>query len=101
MTALTHVLAAGLLAVGLGAVSASASPSSGLLGANENTSLVEHAQGYHRNCGWMNNGWFYERGGSRVACRPLNPGRGYVWHREGQRYGWYHTGDRRWHHQNW
>ena len=64
-------------------------------------SLVETVQSYHRDCGWKSNGWFYQRGGANVACRPKNPGRGYVWHREGERFGWYHRGDKRWHHNNW
>lgn len=99
--AATSFISAGLLAFGLAASPVLAGPSSALLSSDKGASLVEPVQAYQRNCGWMNNGWFYQHRGSHVACRPPHPGRGYVWHREGQRYGWYHTAQKRWHHTNW
>jgi hypothetical protein len=65
------------------------------------TGLVEKTQGYRRDCVWINNGWNYRRGGGYVACRPYSPGRGWVWHREGNRFGWWNPKTRGWHHRDW
>ncbi len=101
MNTTTSMLSGGLVALALATSPALASPSSALLKFDQQPTLVQTVQGYQRNCGWTNNGWFYQHRGSRMACRPRNPGRGYVWHREGQRYGWYHAAQKRWHHTNW
>lgn len=77
-----------------------AAPGAGLTPAARPT-LVETTQGYHRNCTWVNGGWHYKNGSRHLVCRPYSPGRGYIWHREGNRFGWYHTARKEWHHKNW
>ena len=81
--------------------SAHAAPTS-LPRAQPDVSLVEQAQAFRRDCVWINNGWRYKRGASYVVCRPNRPsGRGWVWHREGDRYGWWDPRRRAWHHRDW
>ena len=65
-------------------------------------SMVEKAQGYHRDCAWVNNKWTYRRGDKMLVCRPHRPeGRSWTWRREGPRVGWYDTRGKNWHHNNW
>ena len=53
-------------------------------------------------CRWVDNKWTYQRGDKRLVCRPDRPrGGGWSWHTEGNRFGWYHGRDRRWHHNAW
>ncbi len=59
--------------------------------------LVEQVRS---DCRWVDNKWTYQRGDKRLVCRPDRPtGRGWNWHTEGDRTGWYHPGRRIWH--NW
>jgi hypothetical protein len=49
-----------------------------------------------------NQEWTYRRGDKVVVCRPMRPsGRGWIWHREGNRYGWYHSSRKAWHNDRW
>ena len=67
-------------------------------------SLVEPVASwrYNNNCSWQGGRWAVDLGGGKlVVCRPNRPGRDYSWRREGQRNGWYHRNERRWHHNNW
>lgn len=62
-------------------------------------SIVEQAR---HDCRWVNNKWTERRGDKVVVCRPHRPeGRGWTWHREGNRFGWWNTGRRSWHHNAW
>ena len=92
---------AGMLAIGLSTSPVVAGPGSGLASSEKRTAIVETVQAYHRDCAWVNSGWHYKNRDKYVVCRPQHPGRGYVWHREGQRFGWYHPGRKHWHHNNW
>jgi hypothetical protein len=77
------LVAAGLLATAVSAVSA--------------TSASAH-NGMHRSCELGVRGWHYQtpREG-RVECRPRRPsGLYWSWREEGGRRGWYHGRDRRW-----
>jgi hypothetical protein len=97
-------LAAGIAAALLyqGASDARATPGAALPKPAEAGTLVETVQVLRRNCTWVNNGWFYRRGGNYVVCRPYRPlGRGWTWHREGNRYGWYQPARKRWHYDRW
>lgn len=83
--------------VALASVSASAL-TVGSPGAAHET-LVEKARS---DCKWVDNKWTYQRGDKRLVCRPDRPrGFGWKWHTEGNRFGWYHTRDKRWHHNAW
>ena len=65
-------------------------------------SAVQQVQAFHRDCRWVDNRWTYRRGDKVVVCRPMRPsGRGWIWHREGNRYGWYHSGRKAWHNERW
>jgi hypothetical protein len=95
---LKSLSAAGLLSLGLGMTPAIAAPFAGHSTLSTDQSLLQTVQGYHRSCGWVNNGWFYSRNGSFVACRPRRPvGFGWGWRDEGGRSGWYHSNRRAWH----
>ena len=62
-------------------------------------SLVEQARA---DCRWVDNKWTYQRGDKVLVCRPDRPsGRGWSWHREGNRFGWWHAGRREWHYNGW
>ncbi|MFM9943587.1 MAG: hypothetical protein ACKVP7_29320 [Hyphomicrobiaceae bacterium] len=62
-------------------------------------SLVEKARS---NCTWVDNKWTYQKGDKRLVCRPNRPaGKGWGWHREGNRTGWFHAGRKAWHNQAW
>jgi hypothetical protein len=52
-------------------------------------------------CRWVDNKWTYRKGDKVLECRPDSPGRGWIWHREGTRFGWYHPGRKEWHYKNW
>ena len=41
-------------------------------------------------------GWHHMNGKRRVSCRPANPGKGWAWHTEGGRSGWWHKTEHRW-----
>jgi hypothetical protein len=61
--------------------------------------LVESVR---RDCAWVDNKWTYQRGDKRLVCRPDRPsGRGWSWHREGNRFGWYLPREKRWNHNAW
>ncbi len=102
----TSMTAGGLLALGLMVAPVTAAP---LSGARDNPaageSLIEVAQGwkYQRNCVWVNNGWGHrDRYGKVLVCRPYKPyGRGWVWHKEGNREGWHNTQRKAWHNNKW
>lgn len=91
------------LAIGMMSGTANAAPLSVPGSAPEATTLVEKTQSwrYRRDCVWVNGGWHYGRPGKYIVCRPHSPGRGWVWHSEGPRHGWYHPRHKRWHHNNW
>lgn len=93
------VLAGGFLSSG----AALAAPVSNMGNAIERSSAVETVQSwrYRRDCVWVNGGWHYGRPGKYVVCRPHNPGRGWVWHSEGPRHGWYNQRRKEWHYRNW
>jgi hypothetical protein len=97
------VIAAGLLASGLFAATASAAPLGGLgsNGAVDDAGLVQmvHDGNTHRVCERSARGWHYHnRSGGYVSCRPRRPGLLYwTWRNEGGRSGWWHRRDRRWH----
>ena len=98
------MLAGAMFAIGMFAVPANAAPLPGPGTAPESASLVEQAQGwrYHRSCVWVNGGWHYGSPGKYLVCRPHRPsGRGWVWHSEGGRHGWYHQQRKDWHHNKW
>lgn len=77
--------------------SASATP----VGLGSGVTLAPIVENVRADCSWVNGGWFYRNGSRFVVCRPNNPGRGYSWHREGNRFGWYNSSRREWHHRNW
>ena len=95
-------LATGLLALGLMAPAATAAP---LAGARDvpatSENLVEKTQAYHRSCYWTGTGWGYKHSSGIRVCRPAHPGRGWIWHSEGPRHGWYHSSRKAWHHNKW
>ena len=69
------------------------------MAAPETQSIVENVRA---NCAWVDNKWSYRRGDKVIVCRPDRPrGRGWGWHREGNRMGWYHNGRREWNNRNW
>ena len=91
-----------LIAVGLTSAPAMAAPISGGERQPAVTSVIEQVQAYHRDCAWVDNKWTYRRGDKVVVCRPMRPaGSGWVWHREGNRFGWYHRGRKAWHNDKW
>jgi hypothetical protein len=63
--------------------------------------LVDQVQ-YRRDCIWVNGGWYYGRPGKYLVCKPYRPyGRGWIWHKEGHRHGWYHPHRKHWHYNKW
>ena len=45
---------------------------------------------YHAKCGWREGRWVVDLGaGKLVVCRPNRPGKAWVWHKEGNREGWW------------
>jgi hypothetical protein len=63
------------------------------------TSLIETVRS---DCKWVDNKWTYQKGDKRLVCRPDRPtGKGWGWHREGNRSGWYHAGRKAWHNLVW
>ena len=85
--------------LGLASSSFAAPPSPQIQDLARQNSYVEKVR---RDCVWVDNKWTYERGGKRLVCRPDRPtGLGWQWHREGERYGWYHGARREWHNRNW
>ena len=85
--------------LGLAATAASAAPSLQRQAIGPGASLMEQARS---NCHWVDNKWTYQRGDKRLVCRPDRPsGNGWGWHREGNRFGWYHAARRSWHHNAW
>ena len=78
------------------AVPASAAPQ---LPTIDSVSIVEKAR---HDCRWVDNKWTYRRGDKVIVCRPHRPsGRGWTWHREGNRFGWYNNQRRQWHYNAW
>ncbi len=86
-----------LLASGFALSPASAAPT----GLATDASPINNVVQARADCSWVNGGWFYRNGARFVVCRPDSPGRGYSWRREGNRFGWYNTRSRQWHHRNW
>jgi hypothetical protein len=91
------LIVSALIAIGTVSTAASAAPAGLATGAP----LVPVAESVRSDCSWINGGWFYRNGSRFVVCRPDRPGRGYNWHREGNRFGWYDGRRREWHHRNW
>ena len=86
-------------ALGLTSTPASAAPSAPTRAMAADGSLVDKIRA---DCTWVDNKWTYQRGDKRLVCRPDRPsGEGWRWHREGMRYGWYHSGRKAWHHNAW
>ena len=86
-----------ILASGLALTPASAAP----IGVNAQQLPASNVLQVRADCSWVNGGWFYRNGARFVVCRPDSPGRGYRWHREGNRFGWYNSSRREFHHRNW
>lgn len=85
----------------LAAISAPASAAMPSIAASEagNTTLIEKARS---DCTWVDNKWTYQKGDKRLVCRPNRPaGKGWGWHREGNRQGWYHATRKAWHNLAW
>ena len=98
------LIAASLGILGFSASGASALPAMGVPDKPETRSQVEPVASwrYHRNCGWNSGRWIVDLGGGRIVdCRPMRPGRDYVWRDEGSHHGWWHSRERRWHFNNW
>ncbi len=94
-------LAGAMLAIGMMTPVAIAAPLSAPGTAPEATSLIDAVQ-YRRDCVWVNGGWHHGRPGKYLVCKPYRPtGRGWVWHSEGPRHGWYHSQRRSWHNNKW
>ena len=84
-----------------GALFALASPAFAVpaLPAPQQDTLVQNARS---DCRWVDNKWTYRKGDKTLVCRPDRPsGRGWNWHREGGREGWYHGTRKAWHFNNW
>lgn len=85
--------------LGLLVMPASAAPVAQFPAAISEQPFVERARS---DCRWVDNKWTYQKGDKRWVCRPDRPqGRGWSWHREGQRFGWYQRERRAWHHNAW
>ena len=97
------LLISAIAATTLGAGAAVAAPMAPVTGISERAPLVEQVASYRyrRDCIWVNGGWHYGQPGKYLVCRPYSPGRGYVWHSEGGRHGWYHSKRKSWHHNKW
>ncbi len=98
------LIASAVLALGLMTTGASAGPMPGPGSGPEAESLVQTTQGYRyrRDCVWVNGGWHYGKPGAHLVCRPHRPtGRGWTWHSDAGRHGWYHTQRKSWHHNKW
>ncbi len=81
------------------AASASAAPAMPSPVTDAPASIVEKARS---DCRWVDNKWTYQRGDKRLECRPNRPsGRGWSWHREGNRFGWYNPTRKAWHFNAW
>ena len=81
----------------MGAIPAMAAPSPGMVAKSESPVIQARAD-----CAWVNNRWTYRKGDKVLVCRPDRPsGRGWVWHKEGNRFGWWNSGRREWHHKAW
>jgi hypothetical protein len=95
-----RVLMLSVAALGFAGVPAMAAP--GVPSIAPTAPLAEKAQAFHRDCAWIGGRWGYRRGERVIVCRPFRPeGRGWVWHREGNRYGWWHSDRRAWHNDRW
>lgn len=71
---------------------------------NDVTSAVEPVATwrYHRSCGWRGGRWVVDLGGGKlVVCRPNRPGKNWMWHREGNREGWWDRRRKAWHNDKW
>jgi len=89
------------LLLATGAIFALASPAFAVTvtSAPVRTNLIENVRS---DCRWVDNKWTYQRGDKRLVCRPDRPsGNGWGWHREGNRFGWYHAKRKEWNHTNW
>lgn len=79
------------------AANASAAPLLPTVG--DSTSLVEKARA---DCKWVNNKWTYRKGDKTLVCRPDRPsGKGWVWHKEGNRFGWWNPKRKSWGFNGW
>jgi len=87
------------IGLGLSGTQVLAAPGAPALDSRPASSLVEKARS---DCRWVDNKWTYQRGDKRLVCRPDRPsGRGWIWNRDGVRFGWYHPGRQAWHHNAW
>lgn len=93
--------AVGLIGAAMITTTASAAPLGGLAaGASADAGIVHqiHDGNVHRSCQRGPGGWHYHsRWRGRVACRPVSPGKLWIWRSEGSRVGWWHPRERRWH----
>lgn len=96
---MNHYLRTSLFAAGLAAVAApvSAAP----IAPHTSTPASGLVQSVRSDCNWVNGGWNYRNGSKFVVCRPDRPDRDHVWHREGNRFGWYHPGRKEWSNKTW
>ena len=97
------LVAAGLLSTGLLATAASAAPLGGIGGTTgpSDSGIVQkiHDGNTHRACLLGPGGWHYHTRFThrRVSCRPVSPGKLWIWRSEGGKTGWWHRNERRWH----
>lgn len=90
---LASLAASTLLATGLPAMAAPQLP------ITTSPSIVEKAR---HDCRWVDNRWTERRGDKVIVCRPHRPsGRHWIWHREGNRFGWWNSQRRVWHYNAW
>jgi len=97
-----RILLATATLVGAGAIAttAGAAPALAPHGLAVENDLVQKTHGWHATCQLGPGGWHYNsRWRGRVACRPVSPGRVWIWRSEGPIVGWWHPHERRWHHR--
>ena len=79
-----------------------ATPASAAMPGPANTGIASLVEKARTDCKWVDNKWTYQKGDKRLVCRPNRPsGRGWGWHREGSREGWYHGTRKAWHNLVW
>ncbi len=97
---LIGTIGAAVIALGLGAVAASAAPVTPPSKTDlAMESLVEKTHGVHERCAWSDrSGWHRSVYGGVSRCRPRSPGGPFVWYCSGPNCGWWHPRERYWHH---
>lgn len=96
---LSTIGAVATVMLALSAASASAAgPGSGLGGLRGTIDGIIKVHGVHRSCELGAAGWHRSpRPGVRIACRPPRPrGAHWMWRKDGPKFGWYHSRERRW-----